>query len=182
MMTNLKMNTISFLNFPFVIKYLFLFFSHLPYIFFSFFFLSASTLGLYSNHIIKIRENSKIQKKLYELLHSDEVDEIKKKNQNLKSNKVSKKNGQTEFNKTKIINIDDSNDDNNKFLILPLHIFLDNDFNFYIPIDRALRVVSAIFKSVGINSEVQKVYFTQLEIHAHVLDKSGIQICTYACA
>ena len=140
------------------------------------------TLGLYSNHIIKIRENSKIQKKLYELLHSDEVDEIKKKNQNLKSNKVSKKNGQTEFNKTKIINIDDSNDDNNKFLILPLHIFLDNDFNFYIPIDRALRVASAIFKSVGINSEVQKVYFTQLEIHAHVLDKSGIQICTYACA
>ena len=113
---------------------------------------------------------------MYELLHSDEVDEIKKKNQNLKSNKVSKKNGQTEFNKTKIINIDDSNDDNNKFLILPLHIFLDNDFNFYIPIDRALRVASAIFKSVGINSEVQKVYFTQLEIYAHVLDKSGIQI------
>ena len=113
-------------------------------------------------------------------MHSEEVEEIKKKNHNLKSNKISKSNEQTEFNNKKIIQIDENSNDSDKYLILPSHIFLDNDFNFYLPIDRALRVISAIFNSVGINSEVQKVYFTQLEIQAHVLDRSGINKCTYA--
>ena len=144
-------------------------------------------IGLYTYHITKVRENSRIQKSLIELLFNDAMEgNKKKKNNKMKSNKIEIINDQIDFNmnkcidinKTKNRNIDEkievnkSNESKRK-LIIPSHVFLDQNLFFYIPIDRALRVVSAIFNSADINNETQKVYFIQIELHAHVMNRSG---------
>ena len=70
-------------------------------------------------------------------------------------------------------NSKNNSDEKKEIFDLPEHLFLNQELFFFIPIDRAVHVLMAIFESAKVNIELQKKLFYQLELQTHVLNKSG---------
>ena len=120
-------------------------------------------LGLFASHISKIQEHSRTQKELKEILFSDTIiDNTKKKSNKFKINSQDT----SDITKNEI-------DEKKETFDLPQHLFLNQELFFFIPIDRAVHVLMAIFESAKVNIELQKKLFYQLELQTHVLNKSG---------
>ena len=113
-------------------------------------------------------------------MKSDTYDKYDKNYDKNKNNNMNSNENSPEKNSPEKINIQNSTDTNTS-INLPSHVFLCSNFFFYIPVDRALRVLSAIFESAGISSDLQKIYFTQLELQAHILNKAGEYVRTFLC-
>ena len=120
-------------------------------------------VGLFASHVTKIQEHSRVQKELKEILFSDAIIDNSKK----KPNKF-KTNSQDSAENSK-----NNSDEKKEIFDLPQHLFLNEELYFFIPIDRAVHVLIAIFESAKVNIELQKKLFYQLELQTHVLNKSG---------
>jgi hypothetical protein len=69
-----------------------------------------------------------------------------------------------------------SNKKNSNSTYLPGHVFLDAKYCFFLPVDRALRVLFEIIKSAKIDHYMQTKVFPNLELHTFTLSKSGTDI------
>ena len=128
-----------------------------------------------------------MQRELHDSLFKD-VGEINTKNKKKQSNftpQFTPMNNMGAMNAINMLDYDQKGNkripelDSSKSIIIPNHVFLDDNFNFYLPVDRAIRVISAIFNSTGMNHDLQKNYFIQLELQAHILNKAGAEIHHY---
>lgn len=74
-------------------------------------------------------------------------------------------------NNTQIPHIDKS-----QSIIIPNHVLLDNNLIFYIPIDRIVIVIKAIFENGNININLQRSLYEQLENNCYILNKQGLVV------
>jgi hypothetical protein len=108
------------------------------------------TSGLFVSFITKVQDTSKVQRQLREIL----------------------------FGNATVIKADFSNFNrkNSNSNCLPGHVFLDAKYYFFIPVDRALRVLLEIIKSAKIDYYMQTKVFSNLELHTFTLSKSGTNL------
>ena len=122
--------------------------------------LNNSILGLFALFVTKVQDTSKVQRQLRDILFGNSS-EIKQ--EKLDSSGFSRKNLNSNLNSN----------------CLPGHVFLDAKYRFYLPVDRALRVLLEIIKSAKVDLFMQAKVFSNLELHTFTLSKSGINILFY---
>jgi hypothetical protein len=116
----------------------------------SYFTINIFTSGLFVSFITKVQDTSKVQRQLREILCGNAT--------------VTK------------ADFSNSNRKNSNSNCLPSHVFLDAKYCFFIPVDRALRVLLEIMKSAKVDYHMQTKVFSNLELHTFTMSKSGANL------